>query len=153
MKLPVVPKPKDRTQSFYQGVARPELPPPFVSKDTIKALRITIRSIIDLIELLLGPSFNLTYVLTAKFNQDCLEVRLYIVVQWRTFITDLMTRIYFIFFFIYRGFLGSFAQRVEPKTNQPHPHFSNCSECSAYITRPRPFSEGATSMGRRKWKC
>lgn len=77
MKLPVVPKPKDRTQSFYQGVARPELPSPFVSKDTIKALRITIKSIIDLIELLLGPSFNLTYVLTAKFNQDCLEVRLY----------------------------------------------------------------------------
>lgn len=98
MKLPVVPKPKDRTQSFYEGVARPELPPPFVSKDTIKALRITIKSIIDLIELLLGPSFNLTYVLTAKFNQDCLEVS-YIVVQWRTLITDLMTRIYFIFFY------------------------------------------------------
>jgi hypothetical protein len=46
----------------------------------------------------LGPSFNLTYVLTAKFNQDCLEVS-YIVVQWRTLITDLMTRIYFIFFY------------------------------------------------------
>nr|CAH0105887.1 unnamed protein product [Daphnia galeata] len=74
MKLPVFPKPKDRTQSFYQGVARPKLPPPFVSKDTIKALRITIRSIIDLIELLLSPSFNLTYSLSAKFNQDCLEV-------------------------------------------------------------------------------
>jgi hypothetical protein len=77
MKLPVFPKPKDRTQSFYQGVARSKLPPPFVSKDTIKALRITIRSIIDLIELLLGPSFNLTYAISAKFNQDCLEVRLY----------------------------------------------------------------------------
>ncbi|KZR96932.1 Uncharacterized protein APZ42_008456, partial [Daphnia magna] len=45
----------------------------FVSKNTIKALRVTIKPIIEFVELLLSPTHALRYVLTAKFNQDCLE--------------------------------------------------------------------------------
>lgn len=47
---------------------------PFVSATTLKAMRITIKSMIDLVELLLSKELGYKYVLTGKFNQDCLEV-------------------------------------------------------------------------------
>lgn len=119
VKLPVVPRPKDKTQCFFQGVERPEYPPPFVSKDTIKALQVTIKSMIELVELLLSPTYALRYVLTAKFNQDCLEVR---------FCFGLCFKKLNLFLF-FSGFLESFDQLGEAKINQPPRLSCSCSEC------------------------
>ena len=47
--------------------------PPFVATTTNKAFRITINSYISVIEYLLFE-MNFKYVLTGKFNQDCIEV-------------------------------------------------------------------------------
>jgi|LakMenEpi03Aug12_release.lakeMendotaPanAssembly.Ray.scaffolds.fasta_scaffold2153469_1 hypothetical protein len=47
---------------------------PFVSQTTIEALRLTLSSIIDLTNDLFEVSY--TFVLTVKFNQDCIEVSL-----------------------------------------------------------------------------
>lgn len=48
---------------------------PFIAIKTINAMRITIRSTIELVEALLDPQIHgLKYVLTGKFNQNCLEV-------------------------------------------------------------------------------
>ena len=58
----------------WQGLVRPAMPEPFISRPTLKALRITIKSIIDLVELLHSPDYEFDYVLTGKFNQDSLEV-------------------------------------------------------------------------------
>ena len=52
---------------------RPILPPAFVSMTTLKGLRVTIRSVIDMVDLLLQTD-EFEFVLTGKFNQDCLEV-------------------------------------------------------------------------------
>ena len=59
----------------WKGLARPVMPQPFISRPTLKALRITIKSIIDLVDVFLGPEFQFDYVLTGKLNQDSLEVR------------------------------------------------------------------------------
>ncbi|KAK4006226.1 hypothetical protein OUZ56_011382 [Daphnia magna] len=45
---------------------------PFLSQTTIEALRLTLTSIIDLTNDLFDD--NYTFVLTGKFNQDCIEV-------------------------------------------------------------------------------
>lgn len=45
----------------------------FASDKTIPSIRITLQSILDLVDYLCG-TLGFTYVLTAKFNQDCLEV-------------------------------------------------------------------------------
>ncbi len=50
-----------------------EFLPPFLSTRTNHGLRVTIQSFIDVIEMLLFK-YNFKYVLTGKFNQDCLEV-------------------------------------------------------------------------------
>lgn len=50
-----------------------EFLPPFLSTTTNHGLRVTIQSFIDVIEMLLFK-YNFKYVLTGKFNQDCLEV-------------------------------------------------------------------------------
>ncbi len=47
--------------------------PHFCSKTTMQALRITLNSIIGLVEFLLFES-NYDFVLTAKMNQDCIDV-------------------------------------------------------------------------------
>lgn len=78
-------RPEDRSECHYQGVIRPEYPPPFISQETIKSLRITIKSITELVELLLASPFDLKYVLTGKFNQDCLEVILSITIRFKRF--------------------------------------------------------------------
>ena len=52
---------------------RPSLPPAFFSQTTLQALRITIKSTVDMVELLLAMD-EFDFVLTGKFNQDCLEV-------------------------------------------------------------------------------
>ena len=55
---------------------RPSLPPAFVSQTTLQALRITIKSTVDMVEFLLAMD-EFDFVLTGKFNQDCLEVNYY----------------------------------------------------------------------------
>ena len=45
---------------------------PFIANTTLHALRITIYSTIDLVEELFKKGYP--YVLTGKFNQDCVEV-------------------------------------------------------------------------------
>jgi hypothetical protein len=47
-------------------------PTPFVSQTPIQALRLTLTSIIDFTNDLFDD--NYTFVLTGKFNQDCVEV-------------------------------------------------------------------------------
>jgi len=47
----------------------------FLTQMTSDGLKITLKSTIDLVEYLLNEC-NFAYVLTAKFNQDCLEVSL-----------------------------------------------------------------------------
>ena len=59
---------------------RPSLPPSFVSLTTMKGLRVTISSIIEMVGLLL-QSDEFQFVLTGKFNQDCLEVYRYVSVR------------------------------------------------------------------------
>ncbi|KZR99620.1 Uncharacterized protein APZ42_004443, partial [Daphnia magna] len=49
----------------------PHFPPPFVSLVTLKALRITIKSMKDIAASLFASGFK--YILTGKINQDCLE--------------------------------------------------------------------------------
>lgn len=46
----------------------------FLTKNTAEGLRVTIKSTLDLINVLHTCSFD--YVLTSKFNQDCVEVNL-----------------------------------------------------------------------------
>jgi hypothetical protein len=46
----------------------------FASTETVSALRMTIMSIIQMMEYL-RDILGFDYVLTAKFNQDCLEVQ------------------------------------------------------------------------------
>ena len=46
----------------------------FLSRETGEGLRVTLRSVVDLSKYLL-TSCNFDYVLTAKLNQDCLEVK------------------------------------------------------------------------------
>lgn len=58
----------------WHGLIRPVMPEPFISRPTLKALRITIKSVIDLVELLHGPGYKFDYVLSGKFNQDSLKV-------------------------------------------------------------------------------
>lgn len=48
---------------------------PFISNTSLKAMRITLTSAIELIEYLLMKC-NYDFVLSGKFNQDCLEVGL-----------------------------------------------------------------------------
>ena len=48
--------------------------PPFVALPTLTGLRITINSMIQIVESLLFE-YNYEYVLTGKLNQDCIEVR------------------------------------------------------------------------------
>lgn len=50
----------------------PHFPPPFVSLVTLKALRITMKSMKDIAASLFASGFK--YILTGKINQDCLEV-------------------------------------------------------------------------------
>jgi len=45
----------------------------FLTQMTADGLKITLKSTIDLVDYLLNK-YNYKYVLTAKFNQDCLEV-------------------------------------------------------------------------------
>jgi len=45
----------------------------FLTKQTTEGLKITLQSTIDLISVLLND-YGFNYVLTAKINQDCLEV-------------------------------------------------------------------------------
>jgi len=45
----------------------------FLTKQTAEGLKITLQSTIDLIDVLLND-YGFNYVLTAKINQDCLEV-------------------------------------------------------------------------------
>lgn len=47
----------------------------FASNETIEGLKVTIATTLDIIEYLVNQ-LNFQYVLTAKLNQDCLEVRL-----------------------------------------------------------------------------
>lgn len=49
---------------------------PFLSKVTLDSLRVTILSTIDVVELLFQDKYK--YVLTGKFNQDCIEVLKYV---------------------------------------------------------------------------
>ena len=46
---------------------------PFVATTSISMLRVTVASVIELTDYLLND-IKYSYVLTAKFNQDCLEV-------------------------------------------------------------------------------
>lgn len=46
----------------------------FLTKNTAEGLRVTIKSTLDLINVLHTCGFD--YVLTSKFNQDCVEVNL-----------------------------------------------------------------------------
>lgn len=46
---------------------------PFLSDTSLKAMRVTITSTIQLVEFLLERC-NYEFVLTGKFNQDCIEV-------------------------------------------------------------------------------
>lgn len=50
----------------------------FLTNSTAEGLKITIASTIDLVEHLLNQC-GFDYVLTAKINQDCLEVRIKII--------------------------------------------------------------------------
>lgn len=52
---------------------RPSLPPSFVSKTTTIGLRITISSVVEMVDSLLKLD-EFEFVLTRKLNQDCLEV-------------------------------------------------------------------------------
>ena len=45
----------------------------FASKTTLDGLKITVRSVMDLVEYL-TQTLGFSYVLTNKLNQDCLEV-------------------------------------------------------------------------------
>jgi len=45
----------------------------FLTKQTAEGLKITLQSTIDLVNVLLND-YGFNYVLTAKINQDCLEV-------------------------------------------------------------------------------
>lgn len=45
----------------------------FLTKQTAEGLRVTLKSTIDLVNYLLNDC-GFAYVLTSKFNQDCLEV-------------------------------------------------------------------------------
>ncbi|XP_045023251.1 uncharacterized protein LOC123467367, partial [Daphnia magna] len=56
---------------FEDGFDCPPLYPAFASTLTLSTLRVTILSTIDLVDELLD--FGFTYVLTGKFNQDCIE--------------------------------------------------------------------------------
>lgn len=49
---------------------------PFVSDTSLKAMRVTLTSAIELVEFLLNKC-NYSFVLTGKFNQDCIEVLFY----------------------------------------------------------------------------
>jgi len=53
----------------------------FLTKQTSEGLRVTIKSTIDLVNYL-HANCDLTYVLTYKFNQDCLEVKYYLSCQF-----------------------------------------------------------------------
>ena len=46
---------------------------PFISDTSLKAMRVTLTSAIELVEFLLNKC-NYSFVLTGKFNQDCIEV-------------------------------------------------------------------------------
>lgn len=51
----------------------------FISQTSLEALRLTITSILNLTRDLLDHDFN--FVLTGKFNQDCIEVNLPVVIN------------------------------------------------------------------------
>lgn len=53
----------------------------FLTKQTSEGLRVTIKSTIDLVNYL-HANCDFTYVLTNKFNQDCLEVKYYLSCQF-----------------------------------------------------------------------
>jgi hypothetical protein len=48
--------------------------PSFASQTTLQALRMTVFSTIELTDYLLGDDIGYDFVLTGKFNQDCVEV-------------------------------------------------------------------------------
>lgn len=60
-----------KTEEIYE---RDRSKTPFLALTTLKALRLTIPSTIDLTEELFKLGF--AYVLTAKLKQDCIEVQL-----------------------------------------------------------------------------
>lgn len=47
----------------------------FASKETIMAFKVTLKSTVEMIDYLISD-LGFSYVLTAKMNQDCLEVNL-----------------------------------------------------------------------------
>ena len=87
------PKKPDATQSEIKKIA------PFISKQTNKALRISIKTITKLVDLLLSSKYDFKYVLTGKFNQDYLEA---------SYLQKLLLIInYFcVYFFLFSVFLG-----------------------------------------------
>lgn len=63
---------KETERLSKEKIIGPKYPPPFVAFVTIKGLRITIKSILAIVDTLFAKGFK--YVLTGKLNQDCLEV-------------------------------------------------------------------------------
>ena len=61
------------TQSEAHSLSTNGAEKPFVSDTSLKALRITLTSTIELVEFLLHRC-GYDFVLTGKFNQDCIEV-------------------------------------------------------------------------------
>jgi len=47
----------------------------FLTSNTVDGLKITLKSTLDVVNYLLNDK-NFAYVLTSKFNQDCLEVNI-----------------------------------------------------------------------------
>ena len=60
-------------EDFLADISNTQKLNSFASTQTLEGLRITIKSVLDLIKFLV-LDIKYTYVLTAKFNQDCLEV-------------------------------------------------------------------------------
>jgi hypothetical protein len=62
----------DDTYTFSTQPVKERMPM-FVFDITFKGFRVSILSVIDLVEMLIDE-YELKYVLTGKFNQDCVEV-------------------------------------------------------------------------------
>lgn len=147
-----------------------EKPAPFISSTTNKGLRITIKTFIEVIEYLLfkrvskdkeGNERTLRYVLTGKFNQDCLEVKC-------GFINGISTRCWlwtlfdnnplYIFkkinFYYINPFRGSSESSAFPAGASPSrrsPHSCNYSGCCPSTFRQKYCCVEQMLTTRRRW--
>ena len=88
---------------FYNTICTPGLHS-FCSPQTLEGLRVTIRSVLDVMDSMFQQGFK--YVLTGKLNQDCLEVRVVTVIAFNRFVKLIMDTFVQKFFGIIRSMGG-----------------------------------------------